>query len=545
MGKISIVPRSAEFIIKKILSLLLAAVILAQNALAAPVDAQYLKTNNLLNDDKIISDLNKIDSSCQNGEADNTYRKELLLESGLAIKAINDSPERKRLLSLKKKGLSEYGDMAPMYIKAAGAGQIRILENKLKSFLGEFLGQSKPMPYARFEKDYIRLIKDIAEENASESEYRSPFPFKSAKDSLFNDLILAFPAKKAYEEYKKDAKAQTLWRESNAAELEEAAYKITRAAITAIGAENLSLELSELLLDLKLNGKSVITPEERKAIYNYNLSFLKKQDFKSFPANKSLNEKEKAALSLLIKNLEESIIILSYIATPQDKNYPYALLGLIHRSEGSFAFSHILGAGVSALLAKGHYATLDNLLDRYTRMEKKNADWDEWLNLNHYANMLQNASGKYLGYISAQAQYNTDYFYGNTFADIAALLAKDASPKALLLLDKYAYNRNMEDVIKPFLFGALSAKTDAGQLKRNQTLALRLANINFGDISPTYEYDLDRALLEKYPEIRPSLGPGAIVDNERKNNKKTKDAIFSYINKAATAGDIALAVWGR
>ena len=528
---------------KKIIASVMSAIILLQTNIA--------NASNLINAAtpqqpyvNAIADLDKIDEAFLRGNEGDIHQNSLKAEVDASLKKINSSQEKRTLASLKKQGSAKYGAMWPMYVKAAGSKQINALENKLKQFLGEYLKEPRILPYEQFKKAYVQMLHSYAKENSKNSGYENAVPFKTAEDKLVNDLLNAFPPEEAYKEYKKDAQEEINWRKKNQAKIEDAAYTVARAAVSAIGPENISLGTAQILLNLELNGKKVITQSERNSVYAYNLAFLQKQNFKTLSQNGISNAKEKKVASVLIKNITESIVIAGYLAPKQSGPYSKTVSDLIIRSEKSIAFSHILGAGFSALLANGNYSALDSLLARYTKMEQNGPHWSDWLSVNHYSQMTQNATGKYLGFISEQAQYNTDYSYGNTFADIAQLLSEDASAQSSQLLAKYATGRDMENTIKPFLFGALTGKKSGVSPQQAQAYALKMANTLFGDISPTYEYDIDRALLAKYPAIKGSLGQGAIVNQERKKSKSARTAAFNYINKAATAGDVLLMIWG-
>ena len=531
------------FIAKKIIASFMSAIILLQ--------ANIANAANLVNNTNYqapyadaLSDLDKIDNAFLRGDKGNIHENALKTQVDASLKAINNSPANKKLASLKKQGSAKYGNMWPMYVKAAGSKNIDALENQLKQFLGEYLREPAVLPYTQFSKLYLQMLLTYAKKNIKNSGYENAVPFKNPEDKLANDLLNAFPAEEAYKEYKKDAQEEINWRKKNQAKIEDAAYTVARAAISAIGPQNLSLGTAQILLNLELNGKKVLTQHERNVTYAYHLAFLRKQSLKNLSPGSISSEKGKKVTSVLIKNITESIVIAGYLAPKQSPVYSKAISDLIIRSENTIAFSHILGSGFSALLANGNYSALDSLLARYTKMEQNGPHWSEWITLSHYSQTAQNASGKYLGAISQQAQYNTNYSYGNTFTDIALILSEDGTPQSANLLAKYATNRKMSDTIKPFLFGALTGKNSGVSAQKAKDYALLMANTLFGDISPIYEYDIDRALLNKYPAMKTALNKNAIVDKESKNRKNTVNLAFDYLNRAALAGDILLMIWG-
>lgn len=486
---------------------------------------------------------NKIDNAFLSGEYSNPYENALNFQKNAAIKKINNSSEKTKLASLKNAGKSKYGVLWPMYIEAVGQKYVKNLEEKVKQGLGEILTEPVAMPYKNFQKEYLQQLRKYAKERVSEKGYEVKPPFKTPEENAYQDLLAAFPAKQAYQEYLKDAKDEIAWRKQNKAKVEEAAYQVARAGVQAIGAENLSFNFAGVLLGITLNGKKSITQNEITAMYNYHITRLEKQQFDAFDFGMLSGEKQKKVAATLLVNIIRSISMGAQLNPKSGaERYPKAVESLIYRSQDTSAFSQVLGAGFAALLAKGHYTALDRILSHYTKLEQDSTFWGDWLTLVHYVNLFNGE--KYLGPVSVRTQYNTDYIYANTFTDIALLLAENGSAQSKNLLQKYATNRSIATVIKPFLKGALTAKNSGIAQQTAQAKAAELANMDFGDITATYEYDIDFQLLQKYPGISGKLTKNAITTKERKQAKSSHQKAFGYLQRAAQAGDIYLMIYG-
>lgn len=525
---------------KKFISIILSAVLLIQaNMPAFSADNSI----SLISSAEALDAANKIDEAFLKGKEGNPYESALNAQKDAAIKKINGSQEKAKLASLRNTGKSKKGNLWPMYVEAAGKKQVQALEEKVKQALGGILTEPAAMPYKTFQKEYLKQLRTYADEYVRKNGYTAEPPFKTPLDKACADLQNAFPAKKAYKEYLKDAQAEIAWYKQNKAKVEEAAYQVARAGVKAIGAENLSFNFAAVLMGITLNGKKPITKNESEAMYNYHVTRLEKQQFDVFDFGFLSGEKQKKVASALLVNIIRSISIPSQLqSASSDARYPKAVENLIYRSQESAAFSQVLGSGFAALLANGHYTALDRILSRYTKMENDGSSWGDWLTLVHYVNLLN--GDKYLGPASIRTQYNTGYVYANTFTDIAALLAENGSGQAKNLLNKYAFNPNINDVIKPFLKGALTAKKSPISAQTAEAKAAALANMDFGDITATYEYDIDFQLLSKHPKIAGKLTKHAITTKDRRQAKKSHQKGFGYLQRAAQAGDIYLMVYG-
>ena len=526
---------------KKFISILLSAVLLIQaNMPAFSADNSI----SLISSAEALDAANKIDEAFLKGKEGNPYESALNAQKDAAIKKINGSQEKAKLASLKNTGKSKKGNLWPMYVEAAGQKQIQALEKKVKQALGGILTEPAAMPYKTFQKEYLKQLRTYADEYVRKNGYTAEPPFKTPLDKACADLEESFPAKKAYQEYFKDAQAEIAWRKQNKAKVEEAAYQVARAGVQAIGAENLSFNFAAVLMGITLNGKKPITKNETAAMYNYHVTRLEKQQFDVFDFGLLSGEKQKKVAAALLVNIIRSISIPSQLPPPvsAEARYPKAVENLIYRSQESAAFSQVLGSGFAALLANGHYSALDRILSRYTKMENDGGSWGDWLSLVHYVNLLN--GDRYLGPASIRTQYNTGYIYANTFTDIAVLLAENGSGQAKNLLNKYAFNPNINNVIKPFLKGALTAKKSPTSAQTAEAKAAALANMDFGDITATYEYDIDFQLLSKHPKIAGKLTKHAITTKDRRQAKKSHQKAFGYLQRAAQAGDIYLIVYG-
>lgn len=526
---------------KKFISIILSAVLLIQaNIPAFSADNSI----SLISSAEALDAANKIDEAFLKGKEGNPYESALNTQKDAAIKKINGSQEKAKLASLKNTGKSKKGNLWPLYVEAAGQKQIQSLEEKVKQALGEILTEPAAMPYKNFQKEYLKQLRTYADEYVRKNGYTAAPPFKTPLDKACADLENAFPAKKAYQEYLKDAQAEIAWRKQNKTKVEEAAYQVARAGVQAIGAENLSFNFAAVLMGITLNGKKLITKNETAAMYNYHVTRLEKQQFDVFDFDLLSGDKQKKVAAALLVNIIRSISIPSQLPPPvsPDARYPKAVENLIYRSQEGAAFSQVLGSGFAALLANGHYTALDRILSRYTKMENDGSSWGDWLTLVHYVNLFN--GDKYLGPASVRTQYNTGYVYANTFTDIAVLLAENGSGQAKNLLNKHAFNPNINDVIKPFLKGALTAKKSPIAAQTAEAKAAALANMDFGDITATYEYDIDFQLLSKHPKIAGKLTKHAITTKDRRQAKKSHQKGFGYLQRAAQAGDIYLMVYG-
>lgn len=478
------------------------------------------------------------------GEDGNVYESSLNRETNLILKALEGNKNRLKIAALRKTGASKYGLMAPMYVKRAGANNIKSLENDMLSYLAaQFIGLSV-MPLKEYEKIYNSIIAEAAEEYVKNNPSQSAIPYKSPAAAAAAKLKEAYPLKEYYAEYKREAKEEIAWRAANKSKVDAAAYKILRKYIEAVGAENLSSNVLRYIVNLKIGGKAVITASEKGKIYNYAVSRLEKQNLKSLELGITDGKKEKKVAAFLLSDIIDTIVIGSYVSGKDGGRYAKAVKRVIYASEKGAGFGQILSNGFSALLAAGNYASLREILNRYTAKEKESGGWGQYLNLTFYSSKARTAGGRFLGGASSLTQYNGEYLYGNSFTDIALLLAQDGGKESLAILKEYGADKGLQGGIKPFLAGALISGKSGLTSAAAQNMAAELANLTLGDITAIQEYDIDRDLLARYPAIKGKLNNGAVITQARLDARKRRNIGFDYLDRAAFAGDILLLIWG-
>lgn len=482
-------------------------------------------------------DLSAVDALYLKAESGNEFEDALSAQTKAELKKVASSKDAAALAKLKKDGQSKYGVLWPMYVKAAGAKHISALENGLKAYLSDYYGERVLLPYKQFEIQYNSLMANLAEEYISSPKCSADC--KKDKAGVIKGIKEYYPIKKAYKEYKEYAAKELAWRKANARKIDSRAYEVVRAYVKAIGAPVLSSETASILLKTDFNSTPALNSAEKTEIYNYNVTRLERQKLDALSAGFFSNKSKRKTAKVLLSSVIESIITGGLVSGLNSGRYASAVQSIIYRSENTAAFPYILSAGFASLLAKKNYSALDRLLNRYTNRDLEGAAWYEYLNFRHYADEIKTSGGKYLGKASEAAQYSSDYAYHNAFTDIARLLAEDNSAQANNLLSKYAFNRDMGKTIKPFLAGALIYGKGAYSAK-----ALALANTDFGDITAVQEYDLDKALLSKYPSIKNKLNANAVISKERETAKRTRLNNYGYLTRTADSADVLLAIWG-
>ncbi len=480
----------------------------------------------------------------QGGEKD-IYAGALEREVQSEIKKIEKSSDIARIKNQTKTGKSKYGILSPSYVKASAINQLGRVEYDLLSFIAINLQEPKVMSLKEFEKYYNEAISQAAEEYAALNPLsETPIPYKNANDLIAEEMKISFPIKESYASYKKEAEAEIAWRNKNKAKVEDAIYRVSRKYIEAIEADNLSYQTISLLANLKMNGKDLITGEERKKIYNYAVTRLEKQDLEKIDLGLFSDKKDAKVAQKLLQDVLETILIGGIVVNNDGARYGKAVESVINRSYEGPGFSHILLGGFSSLLGAGEYASLRRILAHYTQEEEKGPGFWDYFDLGLYTHGVENLEGKYLGKVSKETQYTTEYLYANVFSDIAELLAKDGSVESLRILKEYSLDKGLKNSIKPFYAAALASGKVIASGDKAQKAALELSNMNFGDIEAIQEYDVDRALMGRYPSIKESLGAGAIITKDRLASRETKGKNFDYLHRAAEAGNVFLAVWG-
>lgn len=486
----------------------------------------------------------KLEDLFLKGEEGNIYEASLNRETNLILKSLASNKSRAKLAALIKTGKTKYGSMSPMYVKRVGAKDIKNLENDLMAYLAAYFITPRVMPLKEYEKFYNTIIDEAAREYLQNNPSLSAIPYKSPLDAASAKLKEGYPLKDYYAQYQKEAKEEIAWRKANKTKVDASAYKVLRKYIEAVGAENLSSNVLRYLIHLKIGGKAVMTAAEKENIYNYAVSRLEKQNLNSLKLGITSGKKEKKIAAVLLGDIIDTIIIGSYVSAKDGGRYAKAVKRVIYASENGAGFGQILSNGFSALLAAEEYSSLREMLSRYTLKEKEGASFGEYLNLTLYSSKARTAGGQFLGKASYQTQYSGDYLYGNSFTDIALLLAEDGGKEALAILKEYGADKGLEGGIKPFLAGALISGKSGLSAEAAGNMAAAFANLTLGDITALQEYDIDRDLLSRYPAIKGKLNSGAVITPNQLAARKARNKRFDYLDNAAFAGDILLLIWG-
>ena len=477
------------------------------------------------------------------GNEGNIYEAALNRETSAALRRLENGGKAK-IAALVKEAKGKYGALAPMYVKLKGYKTINALESALGEYLAQQLAARVAMPYKEYEKLYNAQVSKAAKEYARLAGGKTVPPFRSAEDAVISEIHSIYPVKAAYADYKKDASAEAAWRKANAGKVNEAAYKTARKYIEAIGAENLSVPSLSYLVNLKLNDKPVLTSADRLAIYNYSVARLEKQNLDPLKLGITSGKKDKNVAARLLQDIIDTITAGGYVVGRDGGRYAKAVERVIYAGEDGAGSANILAAGFSSLLAVKDYAALKRILNRYTVKENSSASFGDYIQLTYYSGKVKTAGGRFLGRASVNTQYSTRYIYANTFTDLAKLLAEDGSQGALAVLKEYGADKGFDKAIRPFLAGALLSGKSGADARTAQAYALKLANLTLGDIPATQEYDLDRALLAKYPAIKGSLNSGAVITAAQYQARMTRNKNLRYLDRAAFSLDILLMVWG-
>lgn len=522
---------------KKILTLFVVSAMLFEGEVYAFAQrSEFYFSSDSLED--FSEELSAIDESYLKSESGNEFEDALLSQTKDILKKIASSQEAENLAELKKYGQSKYGLFWPMYVKASGAKDVERLENDLKISLFAYYDQLPLLPYEQFESQYNAFVEQKASESMSSPDCAAACGID--KQTVIKRIKEYYPIKTAYKDYKDYASKEVAWRKANKKKVDKQAYEVVNAYVRAIGAPVLGTETLSILLGMDFNSVPALGEEEKAEIYEYNVARLEKQKLDALDIRNSSGEEDKNIAQLLLASLIETMMNGALISEENDSRYASALSGMIQRSEKGGAFPYILSAGFASLLANKNYDALDRLLKRYTEEDLKGSAWYDYFTFRHYTESLQNLGGRYLGKASELAQYTSDYAFHNVFTDIAGLLVEDDSAQADKLLEKYAFKRDMENSIKPFLAGALLY----GVREEYSDKAAELANVDFGDIAAVQEADLDRALLSKYSSIEDKLNKNAVISQEREEAKRARLGNYNFLNNVADSVDILLAIWG-
>ena len=461
-------------------------------------------------------------------------------------------PLAQQISSLRTTGNRKYPGnamAANTYVGIKGVNAVGKLTYELKSFLAGFYAQRSIMPKKQFRKAYDEHIKKEASDYAKANNY--------SESELISLLKIQFPVDTMYAEYKTIAQKELNWYKANKTKVDNAAYQVVREYVKAYGV-NMTTEALSFLIDLKLNGKPVITEAEKNAIHNYAVSRINNFNLETafdvsvLSSAKTKDQKSKVAARTLQDNID--LIMVGGLTAPRvPSNYVNALYKLVKRSTDTPAFPHILQASTGALLGRQQYSVLDQLMDYYTKLEgSKDSVW-EMFSAEYGINAINNTQGQYLrGKPSKNAQYvsQSGVTYYNAFTDIAKLFAQEGSPRALAILKKYSIDSKAP--IMPFFAGALLSgkvhpaannKTKESGLSPEALMALKLANMNLADISDSQEGSLDSALAQTYPSIKAKLGQYAVVGADKMKEKRGRRVSLGYWQRLGFSVDIAFMVW--
>lgn len=569
----------------KSVSLILSGVLIFQCSAPAYAQAAALGSAAVAADAEQRADLSaKLDNiylreNVSEGEFEKAFKREVQRQ------LTTIAPLAKELSALRQTGKNKYGNNYIAYAGTVGVNTIGKLTYELKQFMAFMFVEPKALSFAEFKKDYDTFIEEQAQQyvkaNKSSLSFKATDALGNAvdkkitKDMLLTEIKKQFPAKTVYKEYLANANKEIKWYKDNQAKINLEYYKVLREYVKAFGPENISYEAARLLGNLKLNGKPVILPEEKTAIYNYAVKRINNADLKEafdaslFSTSSARKAKEQVAAKTL-QDLADLMIIGAYMAPSNNEAYANAVVRLINVSYDTVAFPHVLNAGFGSLLGLKRYDKLDAVLDKYTRLE--NGEGRDWLDtlgdisFENAAKALFYSTEFLRGTPSQNAQYagaNKDE-YKNAFEDVAKLLAEEGSPKSLALLKKYGADKGFKSIF-PFFAGALESGKAGATLQNvaatlgpkgnaQQTLAkdgltpdsfyaLRMANFSMSDLTIKQEYTLDFALLSKYPEIATKLKDGAVINSKSVAVKASDRNTYGYANRAGVAADILFMVW--
>ena len=521
--------------LSKFISLMLCAVLIAQTQV--PLFAETA-SNPYGASSKDLDNLDRSLSSAYDS-ADNPYEAALNEQVKNAIEKLKKNINAKQIDSARKQNAS-LGIMLPAYINVSKTKQLKALHKDLQNFISSYFAEQRVMTFDKFKVEYEKYVKQTAANFYKEGKTKGYESLKDPVAQLAQDLKNKYPAKQEYEEYKAEAQKEIAWRKANNAKIEEGGYKVIRAYIKAIGPMNLNAEFSAFLLNTELNGKKLISQQERKQIFEYNITHIEKQDLSDTKAK--INE---AVIGIIL----ERIIISGYVSNENNARYAKALKDLLYRSEEGIGFPYILNTVFSALISTGNFTTGDTILAKYHYGENEGEPWWTWITKlkiispTEYNNLYRNSDG-YLGQYSHKAQYTTNYAYKNAFEDIAIMLSKDNTQPSLNILRKYGENKTVKNSIKPFMAAAIISPNGFKDKTKRINYAVELANLSLKDITATQEYDLDRTLAGQLPSIQNRLNNNAITTKQKYEQNTDFKKNLDFIQRVAVSADVALAVWG-
>ena len=511
-----------NIIIKKLLCIFLALAMISQSGFCAFAESEF---TDLVRQNK--TDFSAMDAAIEHIRSSNPYESALILETESQINKIQQSASSKKIAALKKTGQEEYGALWPAYVRAAGIKDLNILLTDLKTYLAGYYVGLQIMPFDLFEQQY-------------KAEVEKAVKAAGKNKKTLAEVLKEYPAKSAYSAYKEQAREELAWRKANAGKVERAAYKVIREYLKVIPVQALDSESLSLLNDMVLNNTPVLTSAEKETAGKYHIAYLNRQELKGLDNGLFKDKRKQKTAKFTLSEITESILS-GAVVSGNKAEYGKALQGLVYRSEETGVFSEILATGFGALVSAGQWSYAEGILSRYSKQELEGPAWYEYMDISHYSKAFQNRNGKYLGKMSSRTQYSSKYKYHNVFEDMARILSEEGSPNALY---RYGSGRDDNNVIKPFKAGALLSKRSGLKEEAAAKAATIFANTEFGDITATEEYDLDKGLLNRYPAIRKDLTAKAVIDDASLAAKRNRQEVYGYLNRAAISGDMILAVWG-
>lgn len=489
----------------------------------------------------------------------NEYEKDIWRTVAKQKKLVSGFSEK--LNNLRVTGKRKYGNSYASYVGMQGINTIGELSYELEQFIANFFAPRLAMDFKSFEKQYNAYVDQEANDFAKKNNIITQLPEIKAH------IKTAYPAKTVYNEYKKNVKKEVNWLNKNKATVEEAAYQVLREYVKAFDV-NMPIASARYLLNLKLNGKDVVTQAEKNAIYNSVTSRLSKADLKVIDIGIFATKKDqkKKVAEYRVKELVELIMLGASTAPSNNEPYANAVYNIINKSYETAVFPHMLNVGFSSLLAIKRYDKLDDILDRYTRLEDNGLSFGEKFSFKYPVDLINTTGGKYLrGKPSEYAQYTTEYISGNAFSDLATVLAEDNSTESLRLLKKYGAEKGLGGILPFFSEALITGKAGATvndiavnsatskaevesylskhNFNPNEYFALKLANLSLADITADQEWLIDSNLVGKYPAIRPQLNNDAIVNKKALAAKQKSRKIYGYFSRAAISGDVAFMIW--
>ncbi|MGB2579344.1 hypothetical protein AAIR98_001263 [Elusimicrobium simillimum] len=174
----------------------------------------------------------------------------------------------------------------------------------------------------------------------------------------------------------------------------------------------------------------------------------------------------------------------------------------------------IISTGISALAALKAYGEINGIINGVATKDRKLEDID-LLSVGTYVTAAANKDGQYLGNISKYNQYVMDNnVKNNVWFDVALILARDGSPKALDILRKQGVEKctvkfereldftsnayiNCNSALMPFLVGALVSKKSGADKYNKQPVITNTHNLIASGKTVVYTHqDLANSKIE-------------------------------------------------